>query len=130
MGVSMVRQSVAAARSPASAIEPAREEVGSAIPDASRCRFCPDGANQFDPFAPIHLADPLLKGAKSPKANFVSGFKLIGISSPGLEIFLSENRKLWYVSAVLFHWRGVAQRHQRGMGWDAVDAWCRKTSDA
>jgi hypothetical protein len=34
------------------------------------------------------------------KANFVSGFKLIGISSPGLKILLSENRKLWYVSAI------------------------------
>jgi hypothetical protein len=34
------------------------------------------------------------------KANFVSGFKLIGISSPVLKILLSENRKLWYVSAI------------------------------
>jgi hypothetical protein len=34
------------------------------------------------------------------KANFVSGFKPIGISSPGLKILLSENRKLWYVSAI------------------------------
>jgi hypothetical protein len=26
----------------------------------------PDGANQFDPFAPIHLAHSVLNGAKSP----------------------------------------------------------------
>jgi hypothetical protein len=62
-------------------IEPAREGVGSAIPDASRCRFCPDGTNQFDPFAPIIS---LIRSSKAPnrlrpKANFVSGFKLIGI---------------------------------------------------
>jgi hypothetical protein len=34
------------------------------------------------------------------KANFLSGIKPIGISSPVLKILLSENRKLWYVSPI------------------------------
>jgi hypothetical protein len=38
-----------------------------------------DGANQFDRFAPIHLAGPASKAPNRLrlKANFVSGFKLI-----------------------------------------------------
>jgi hypothetical protein len=39
------------------------------------------GANQFDRFAPIHLARPALDGAKSLalKANFLSGFNLMWV---------------------------------------------------
>jgi hypothetical protein len=40
---------------------------------ASRRQFCPDRANQFDRFAPIHLARPAFNGAKSlaPKNQFL-----------------------------------------------------------
>ena len=62
--------------------------------------ICPTGqislinSHRFISFVRSSMAPNRLRR----KANFVSGFKQIGISSPGLKIFLSENRKLWYVS--------------------------------
>jgi hypothetical protein len=56
-------------------------------------------ANQFDQFAPIHLARPALDGAKSqtPKSKFRERIQS-DAWLPSLDAkFLSENRKPWYL---------------------------------
>jgi hypothetical protein len=67
-------------------------------------RGCADRANQFDPFAPTIS---LIRSSKAPnrlrlKANFVSEFKLMWVVYRGPKIFVSENRKLWYLVAIPF----------------------------
>ena len=63
------------------------------------------------------------------KANFLNGFKLIGVSGAGLKILLSENQKTRYLPHIPLHKRGrFAIVTKRGAGCDgrggAVDEWC------
>jgi len=78
-------------------------------------------ANQFDQFAPIHLArlPSTAPNRLRQKANFVSGFNLIGISSPGLKIFLSENRNCGTFRASALSREAYRDRHETwgGMWW-------------
>ena len=63
------------------------------------------------------------------KANFASGIKLIRISSPGLKILLSENRKLWYLPPIPPRQEGRS-RSSRNVGRDAMDVEVPLTSGA
>jgi hypothetical protein len=90
-----------------------------------------DRANQFDQFAPIHLARQPSTGPKwrAPKSQFLEWIQGdLGCPVPTLKYPLSENPKLWYRLHVPPRHKGRTRRHEREAGCNGR-GWRRKTSD-
>jgi hypothetical protein len=98
--------------------------IAKAIDAAALAVIRPTRANQFDQFAPIHLARPALNGAKSPapKNQFRERIQADwGVSPDAKNIRFPKTRNCGTFQPSRSHKRGVGHRHERWVR-DAMDA--------